>query len=129
MISIGSRSSSRQCSCRTGTTCRLCAAGRIASDLCRCNSRSCADLISIGARSSSRQCSCRTGTTCRLCAAGRIASDLCRYNSRSCADRYPLEPGLHRASVLVEQVPLAAYVLLAVLHLTFAVIIAGLVLI
>ena len=42
---------------------------------------------------------------------------------------YPLEPGLHRASVLVEQVPLAAYVLLTVLHLTFAVIIAGLALI
>ena len=40
-----------------------------------------------------------------------------------------MEPGLHRAIVLVEQVPLAAYVLLTVLHLTFAVVIAGLTLI
>ena len=43
--------------------------------------------------------------------------------------RYPLEAGLHRACVLVEQIPLAAYVLLTVLHLTIAVVIAGLALI
>ena len=30
---------------------------------------------------------------------------------------HPLQTGLHCASVLIEQVPLAAYVLLAVLHL------------